>query len=63
MMSANVVSLPNMAWRKRRMLKNATDLFLRSAELAEVRARHKAKINRDIEALFGDLPERLRPDA
>jgi hypothetical protein len=52
-MMGQVVELPNMPWRKRRMLRNATAEFLRSKELAEIRERHKVGIERDIRAVFG----------
>jgi hypothetical protein len=51
-MMGSVAELPNMQWRRRRMLRNATNTFLHSEEYKAMQERNKAERDRQIDQLF-----------
>jgi hypothetical protein len=53
-MMGQVVELPNMQWRRRRILRNATTKFLRSEEYKAVQERNKAAREEQIAKVFGE---------
>ena len=53
-MMGQVVELPNMQWRRRRLLRNATTTFLRSVEYKALQEQNKAKIEEQIAQVFNE---------
>jgi hypothetical protein len=51
-MMGQIVGLPNMQWRRRRLLRNATAKFLCSEEYTAMQERNKAEREKQIGALF-----------